>query len=101
VGIHLYDAFRKTLLALLLGWQPFDHVAIAHQPLTALEQWKAFKHRPLWVIVVNRNMDKRDALLLLSFYFYRSLDVKQKKNDSNSVDRVFLNAPLSLYQTTD
>jgi len=26
---------------------------------TKLEQWKAFRHRPLWVAVVNRNEGKR------------------------------------------
>jgi len=35
---------------------PFDH-----QPLTALEQWKASRHRLLWVAVINRNVGKRDA----------------------------------------
>jgi len=27
------------------------HDSIAHQPLTALEQWKAFRHQSLWVVV--------------------------------------------------
>jgi len=39
-------------------WRPFPHVAINHQPLTALEQWKASRHP---VAVVNRNVGKRDA----------------------------------------
>jgi len=26
------------------GRHPFGHVAITHQPLTALEQWKASRH---------------------------------------------------------
>jgi len=38
----------------------FAHVAIDHQPLTALEQWKASRHRLLWVAV-----GKRDAPALL------------------------------------
>jgi len=42
-----------------IGRHPFSHVAIAYQPLTALEQWKASKHRLLWVAVVNRNVGKR------------------------------------------
>jgi len=37
-------------------------IAIDHQPLTALEQWKASRHRLLWVAVVNRNVGKRNAL---------------------------------------
>jgi len=37
------------------------HVAIDHQPLIALEQWKAFRHQLLWVAVVNRNVSKWDA----------------------------------------
>jgi len=37
-------------------WCPFAHVAIDHQPLTMLEQWKASRHRLLWVAVVNRNV---------------------------------------------
>jgi len=28
-------------------WLPFVHVAIDYQPLTALEQWKASRHRLL------------------------------------------------------
>jgi len=28
-------------------WRPFAYVAIDHQPLAALEQWKAFKY---WVL---------------------------------------------------
>jgi len=40
---------------------PVDHVAITHQPFTALEQWKASRHRPLWVAVINCNVDKRDV----------------------------------------
>jgi len=42
-------------------WRPFAHIAIDHQPLTALEQWKASRHRLLRVAVVNRNVGKRDA----------------------------------------
>jgi len=39
----------------------FAYVAIDHQPLTTLEQWKASKHRLLWVAVINLNVGKRDA----------------------------------------
>jgi len=42
-------------------WRPFAHVAVDYQPLTALEQWKASRHRLLWVAVVNRYVGKRDA----------------------------------------
>jgi len=34
-------------------WRSFIHVAIDHQPLIALEQWKAFRHQLLWVAVKN------------------------------------------------
>jgi len=45
----------------IIEWRAFAHVAIAHQPLIDLEQWKASRHRLLGVAVVNRNVDKRDA----------------------------------------
>jgi len=32
-------------------WRSNGHDSIAHQPLTALEQWKASRHRSLWVAV--------------------------------------------------
>jgi len=38
---------------------PVCHVAV--EPLTALEQWKASRHRLQWVVVVNRNVGKWDA----------------------------------------
>jgi len=44
-----------------IAWHPFAHVAIDHQLLTVLEQWKASRHRLLWVAVVNRNVGKWDA----------------------------------------
>jgi len=37
----------------ILGWPPFGHESIEHEPLTALEQWKAFRHRSLWLVVSN------------------------------------------------
>jgi len=40
---------------------PFAHVAIEHQPLTALEQWKASRHPLLWMAVINCNVGKQDA----------------------------------------
>jgi len=43
-----------------IEWRPFAHIAIDHQLLIAFEQWKASKHRLLWVAVVNRNVGKRD-----------------------------------------
>jgi len=46
----------------IVEWQLFTHVAIDHQPLIALEQWKVSRHRLLWVAVVNRNVGKRYAL---------------------------------------
>jgi len=39
----------------LNGWPLFEHESIRHEPLTALEQWKASRHRLLWVAVVNRD----------------------------------------------
>jgi len=51
----------KESLKYIREWRPFIHVAIDHQPLTALEQWKASRHRLLWVVVVNHNVGKRDA----------------------------------------
>jgi len=38
-----------------MGWPPFGHESIGHKPLIALEQWKASRHRLLWVAVVNRD----------------------------------------------
>jgi len=29
------------------GWRSFGHVSIGHESLTALEQWKASRHRSL------------------------------------------------------
>jgi len=37
-----------------IGWPPFGHESIGHEPLTTLEQWKASRHRSLWLV-------KRDA----------------------------------------
>jgi len=39
------------------GWPPFGH-----EPFTALEQWKASRHRSLWFVVSNRDMANRDTL---------------------------------------
>jgi len=42
---------HKTILLIIVEIinyeRPFAYVAIDHQPLTALEQWKASKHRLL------------------------------------------------------
>jgi len=35
------------------GWPPFGHESIEHEPHTALEQWKASRHRSLWLVVSN------------------------------------------------
>jgi len=45
----------------LAGMAPVCLRCNDHQPLTVLEQWKASRHWLLWVAVVNRNLDKRDA----------------------------------------
>jgi len=39
-------------------------IAIDHQPLTALEQWKASRHRLLWMVVI---IHKTNALSLYGF----------------------------------
>jgi len=36
-----------------IGWPPFGHESIEQEPLTALEQWKASRHRSLWLVVSN------------------------------------------------
>jgi len=35
------------------GWPPFGYESIEHEPLTALEQWKASRHLSLWFVVSN------------------------------------------------
>jgi len=47
----------------------FDHVPIDHQPLTTLEQWKASRHRLLWVAVVNRDRDQMERSCLKGISF--------------------------------
>jgi len=44
-----------------IGWPPFGHESIGHEPLIALEQWKASRHRSLWLVVSNWAVSKRDA----------------------------------------
>jgi len=39
-------------------WPPFGHESIEHEPFTALEQWKACRHRSLWLVVSNWAMSK-------------------------------------------
>jgi len=41
------------------GWPPFGHESIEHKPLTALEQWKTFRHRSLWLVMSNWSVSKR------------------------------------------
>jgi len=36
----------------LKGWPPFGHESIGHEPLTTLEQWKASRHRSLWLVAI-------------------------------------------------
>jgi len=59
LGIPNELKVNKTCIA-LQGGPPFGH-----EPLTALEQWKAFRHWPLckW-LVSNRYMVNRDSLTL-------------------------------------
>jgi len=45
----------RTIFSNLNEWRLFGHVAIDHQPLTALEQWKASRHRLLWSIATWAN----------------------------------------------
>jgi len=42
------------IVVIPLGWPPFGH-----EPLTALEQWKASRHRSLWLVVSNWFVSKR------------------------------------------
>jgi len=39
-------------------WPPFGHESIIHESLTALEQWKASRHRSLWLVVSYWAMSK-------------------------------------------
>jgi len=44
--INSHNKFRVPVLMLktvTFEWRPFAHVAINHQPLTRLEEWKASK----------------------------------------------------------
>jgi len=34
-------------------WPLLGHESIEHEPLIALEQWKASRHRSLWLVVSN------------------------------------------------
>jgi len=72
------------------GWYSFGHVAIAHQPLIMLEQWKASRHRLLWVAVINRNVRKRDVPVsdskskrLIHMYVLRTLIANKITNSKN------------------
>jgi len=38
------------------GW-----CSIGHEPFTALEQWKASRHRSLWLVVSNRDVVNQDT----------------------------------------
>jgi len=40
-------------LIFFAGWPPFGHELIGHEPLTTLKQWKASRHRSLWLVVSN------------------------------------------------
>jgi len=40
-------AAGENVLPVRNEWRLFAHVAIDHQPLTALEQWKVSRHRLL------------------------------------------------------
>jgi len=41
------------------GWPSFGHESIKHEPLTALKQWKASRHRSLWLVMSNWSVSKR------------------------------------------
>jgi len=47
------DTFTASLQSEIAGWPPFGHESIEHEPLTALEQWKASRHRSLWLVMSN------------------------------------------------
>jgi len=44
-GFLCYIQKRKAVKC--EGWRSFGHVSIGHEPLIALEQWKASRHRSL------------------------------------------------------
>jgi len=47
---YIRPIFMRKIQTYTLGqmeWHPFDHVAIAHQPLIMFEQWKASRHQLL------------------------------------------------------
>jgi len=49
-------------------WPPFGHESIGHEPLTALEQWKASRHRSLWLMMSNWSVSKRAPPSLLCLW---------------------------------
>jgi len=55
------DQSQLTFNQPLSGWPPFGHESIGHEPLIALEQWKASRHRSLWLVVSNRDVVNRDT----------------------------------------
>jgi len=40
----------RVIIRMRIGWPPFGHESIEHEPLTALE---SEKHRSLWLVVSN------------------------------------------------
>jgi len=50
-----------------------------------MEQWKASKHRLLWVAVVNRNVSKRDAPIKNGISIYTD----DSKNENFPTEAVF------------
>jgi len=52
-GNERVDLLAKQAAIHGRGWPPFGHELIEHEPLTALEQWKASRHRSLWLMVSN------------------------------------------------
>jgi len=89
--LHIFVTYLKNFSKhynnIFFGWCPFGHVAIDHQPLTALEQWKASRHRPLWLVsnryVVNRNASIRNTSLYVyiarRFFAVRCCQVSKDK----------------------
>jgi len=72
-------AFQQFFQYIAMEWRTFAHVTIDHQPLTALEQWKASRHWLLWVAMVNRNVGKRN-ILATSLWNSLPLAIKQAKS---------------------
>jgi len=65
-GNLILDSESSVNFTSEMGWPPFGHESIGHEsighePFTALKQWKASRHRSLWLVVSNRDVVNRDT----------------------------------------